>query len=63
MPKVSICPNQVHIRIPNSYLEFLIQFLESKFSFSADILQFYVRIYNSKTLIWILNTVFEWIKT
>ena len=32
------------------------QFLESKFSFSADILPFFVMLYNSKTCIGILNT-------
>ena len=34
----------------------LIQFLESKLSFSADILPFYVMIYNSTTQIGVSNT-------
>ena len=40
----------------NFIFRILIQFLESKFSFSADISTFYVMIYNSKTSIGILNT-------
>ena len=37
--------------LPKSCSRILIQFLESKFSFLADILPFYVMIYNSKTKI------------
>ena len=37
----------------------LIQFLESKFSFSADISPYYY-FYNSKTWIWILNTILDY---
>ena len=37
----------------------LIQFLESKFSFSRDISAFDVMIYNSKTWIGILNTALD----
>ena len=40
---------------PKSCFRILIQFLESKFSFSADISPIYVMIYNSKTCIGILN--------
>ena len=44
---------------PKSCFRILIsyfQFLESKFSFSADISPFYVMIYNSKTLNIVLNS-------
>ena len=40
---------------PKSCFRILIQFLESKHSFSAHISPFYVMIYNSKTGIGILN--------
>ena len=41
---------------PKFCFRILMQFLESKFSFSADILPFFVMLYNSKTCIGILNT-------
>ena len=41
---------------PKFSFRILIQFSESKFSFSDDISPFYVVIYNSKTCIGILNT-------
>ena len=41
---------------PQFCFRILIQFLESKFSFFADILFFYVMIYNSKTSIMFLIT-------
>ena len=40
-------------------LRILIQFLDPKFSFSADTSAFYVMIYNSKTCIIILNIDFD----
>ena len=40
----------------NLIFRILIQFLESKFPFPADILLFYIMIYNSKTCIGILNS-------
>jgi hypothetical protein len=41
---------------PKSCFKIIIQFLESKFSFSGDISPFYVMIYNSKTWSGFLNT-------
>ena len=53
---VGLCTNVLSFYPPKSCFRIFIKFLESKFSFSADISPFYVVIYNSKTWIGILNT-------
>jgi hypothetical protein len=48
--------NVLNFYPPKFCFRILIQFLESKFSFSADISPFFVMIYNSKICIGIINT-------
>ena len=46
---------QILIKNSNFVFRILIQFVESKLSFSTDISPFYVMVYNSKTCIGVLN--------
>ena len=60
IPGDSLCSKclsaQILFQNSNFLFRILIQFLESKFSISADILPFHVMIYDSKTCVGILNT-------